>query len=252
MTPLLTAGHNYIYQTDVLVFLRTLVDETVDVVVTSPPYNLRNSTGNGLKARNDKNFWSTQPMRYGYSTHADDMPHEEYIAWQRQCLREMLRALKPTGAIFYNHKWRVQDGLLQRLADDITDGFPVRQIIIWNRRNGFNFNETYFLPTYEVIYLIAKSDFRLREGANTLKDLWDITPSEGKEHPNSFPIELPRRCLQACYGALVVDPFSGIGTTARAALELGWNYLGCDISPEYVEIARRELFKPFTVPMFAA
>ena len=66
----------------------------------------------------------------------------------------MMRVLKPTGAIFYNHKWRIQKGLLQDRADIVND-FPVRQIIIWQRAGGINFNPGYFLPTYEVIYLIA-------------------------------------------------------------------------------------------------
>jgi modification methylase len=67
----------------------------------------------------------------------------------------MMRLLTDDGAIFYNHKWRVQDGLLQD-RNDIVSGFPVRQIIIWHRNGGINFNKGYFLPTYEVIYLIAK------------------------------------------------------------------------------------------------
>ena len=133
--------------------------ETVDVVVTSPPYNLKNSTGNGMKdGRGGK--WANASLIKGYSDHPDDLPHEDYVQWQRESLAEMYRLLKPTGAIFYNHKWRVQGGLLQDRAD-IVEGFPVRQIIIWKRKGGINFNPGYFLPTFEVIYLIAKPDFKL-------------------------------------------------------------------------------------------
>ena len=53
------------------------------------------------------------------------MPHAEYVEWQRACLGEMLRLIPSTGAIFYNHKWRPQKGLLQDRAD-IMAGFPVR------------------------------------------------------------------------------------------------------------------------------
>ena len=83
------------------------------------------------------------------------MPHEEYVQWQRACLTEMMRLIPDTGAIFYNHKWRTQNKLLQT-RNDIVDGFPVRQIIIWQRAGGHNFNNQYFVPTYEVIYLICK------------------------------------------------------------------------------------------------
>ena len=71
-----------------------------------------------------------------------------------------MRVLTEDGALFYNHKWRVQAGLLQD-RQDILRGFPVRQIIIWRRSGGINFNPGYFLPTYEVIYLIAKPHFKL-------------------------------------------------------------------------------------------
>ena len=88
------------------------------------------------------------------------MPHHEYVTWQKKCLSEAMRILRDDGAIFYNHKWRVQAGLMQDRADIVND-FPIRQIIIWKRAGGFNFNPGYFVPTYEVIYLIAKPKFKL-------------------------------------------------------------------------------------------
>src|SRR5579872_3993348 len=100
---------------------------SVGLIVTSPPYNLRNSTGNGMKdGRGGK--WENAQLINGYSNHDDAMPHEEYVKWQRECLTAMMRVLRQDGAIFYNHKWRVQNGLLQDRAD-IVQGFPVRQII---------------------------------------------------------------------------------------------------------------------------
>ena len=57
------------------------------------------------------------------------MPHSAYVGWQCRCLAEMMRLLRPGGAIFYNHKWRVQKVLLQD-RQDIVAGFPVRQVII--------------------------------------------------------------------------------------------------------------------------
>jgi site-specific DNA-methyltransferase (adenine-specific) len=139
---------------DVLDVLGKMPAGSVDLVITSPPYNIRNSTGNGLKnGRGGK--WENAALQHGYTHHDDCMPHDEYVAWQRRCLAEMLRVVADDGAIFYNHKWRVQGGLLQD-RQDIVAGFPVRQVIIWRRKGGFNFNPGYFLPTYEVIYLITK------------------------------------------------------------------------------------------------
>ena len=88
------------------------------------------------------------------------MPHDAYVAWQRDCLTGMMRLLKDDGAIFYNHKWRVQGGLIQDRAD-IMDGFPVRQILIWERAGGINFNRGKIVPDDALIYLIARPKFRL-------------------------------------------------------------------------------------------
>ena len=97
----------------------------------------------------------------------------------------MMRVLAEDGAIFYNHKWRVQGGLLQDRAD-IVEGFPVRQVIIWQRNGGINFNPGYFLPTYEVIYLIAKSQipFGAKSKANARLAIKSKNP-----HPYPFPVE---------------------------------------------------------------
>lgn len=144
---------------DAIGIMGKIPDRAIDLVITSPPYNLKNSTGNGMKdGRGGK--WANAALQNGYTHHNDCMPHEEYVKWQRDCLSAMLRIIPDTGAIFYNHKWRVQDGKLQD-RQDIVSGSPVRQIIIWKRKGGLNFNAGYFLPTYEVIYLIAKPKFKL-------------------------------------------------------------------------------------------
>ncbi len=80
---------------------------SIDLIVTSPPYNIKNSTGNGLK-NGSGGKWPQAALLEGYTDHDDAMPHEEYVAWQRRCLKSMMRVLRQDGAIFYNHKWRIQ------------------------------------------------------------------------------------------------------------------------------------------------
>jgi site-specific DNA-methyltransferase (adenine-specific) len=219
--------------------MRELPDKIFDVVVTSPPYNLKNSTGNGMKdGRGGK--WSRAALIDGYSDYDDNMPHELYVEWQRQCLAEMFRLLRDDGAIFYNHKWRVQAGLLQD-RQDIVSRFPVRQIIIWRRNGGINFNKGYFLPTYEVIYLIAKPKFVLAKGANSFGDIWEFGQEMKNSHPAPFPVALIERVLLSCNGRDVLDPFMGSGTTAVAAKKLGRNYFGIELSKEYTDIAEKRL-----------
>jgi len=222
---------------DAVDLMRQIPDGSIHLVITSPPYNLKNSTGNGMKdGRGGK--WANAALQNGYTNYDDCIPHEEYVQWQRDCLSEMMRIIPEDGAIFYNHKWRVQGGLLQD-RQDIVSGFPVRQIIIWKRKGGLNFNAGYFLPTYEVIYLIAKPKFKLLTKANAHGDVWEFTQEMNNEHPAAFPVNLIDRIISSTDGKIVLDPFMGSGTTAISAINFKRDFIGIDISPEYCEMARK-------------
>jgi len=225
---------------DCLETMAQMPDASVDLIVTSPPYNLKNSTGNGMKEGTRASRWSLNPLQQGYPDHSDQMPHADYVQWQRNCLHEAMRLLPIDGAIFYNHKWRVQDGLIQDRAD-ILEGFPVRQVIIWKRAGGFNFNPGYFVPTYEVIYLIAKPKFKLADKKNAYGDVWEFPQEKNNLHPAPFPLPLPLRCIDSTDAQLILDPFSGSGTTAVAAKKLNRRYIGIDIASEYCIKAERRL-----------
>ncbi len=220
---------------DAVKVMQKIPSGTADIVITSPPYNLKNSTGNGMKdGRGGK--WANAALQKGYTHHDDCMPHDEYVAWQRGCLEEMMRIIPENGAIFYNHKWRVQNGLLQD-RQDIVSGFPVRQVIIWKRKGGFKFNPGYFVPTYEVIYLIAKPNFKLAPKANGLGDVWEFMQEMNNEHPAAFPLDLIDRVVFSTTARTILDPFMGSGTTAVSALNHGRDFIGIDLSPEYCEMA---------------
>jgi len=234
---------------DCLDVMGQMPSESVNVIVTSPPYNLKNSTGNGMKSKGSR-FWRNPALRDGgYDGHSDDMPHDEYVAWQRACLDEMLRLLRPDGAIFYNHKWRVQAGLMQD-RQDIVSGFPVRQVLIWERNGGMNFNPGYFLPNYEVIYLIPKPEFRLAAKANGVGCVWRFDYAKDNKHPAPFPFDLADRCVRSVYRDpeeefVVLDPFMGSGTTAVAAIANEALWVGVDISEAYVEMAEARVMEAY-------
>jgi site-specific DNA-methyltransferase (adenine-specific) len=233
---------------DSIKVMKKLPDESVDLVVTSPPYNLKNSTGNGMKdGRGGK--WASAALVNGYSHYDDNMPHEDYVKWQRKCLKEMFRVLKDDGAIFYNHKWRVQNGLLQDRSD-IVKGFPVRQIIIWRRKGGINFNAGYFLPTYEVIYIIAKPDFKLAPKANAFGDVWEFTQEMKNPHPAPFPVALVDRIISSTNAKVILDCFMGSGSTAIAAKKNNRSYIGIEISPDYCEMANNRILHTELQPTF--
>lgn len=229
-----------VHQGDCLKLLAKMEAGCVDVIVTSPPYNLKNSTGNGMKnGRGGK--WPKAALIQGYDGHNDAMPHDQYIEWQRACLNAMWRVVRDDGAIFYNHKWRVQGGRWQRLADEITEGLPVRQIIIWQRSGGINFNPGYFVPTYEVIYLLAKPEFALAPKANAWGDVWQIPQESKNPHPAPFPVELAERCINSTRGKIVLDPFMGSGSTALAAIGSQREWIGFELSGDYCKLARERI-----------
>ena len=224
---------------DAISTLNSFPDKSIDLIVTSPPYNLKNSTGNGMKYHNNGK-WRNAALVDGYDTYNDNMPHDEYAKWQHNVLLECMRVLKDDGAIFYNHKWRVQAGLLQDRSDIVYD-LPLRQIIIWKRKGGINFNAGYFLPTYEVIYLIAKPDFKLVPKANTYGDIWEFAQERNNTHPAPFPVALINRIISSTNAEIILDPFMGSGTTAIAAKQLGRHYIGIEISPQYCKMAEERI-----------
>ena len=238
---------NEIIHGDCLEVMRTMASGSIDLVVISPPYNLRNTAGGGGPDRK----WSNSTLHEGYVgrqkkiEHLDNMPHKEYVAWQRDVLTECMRLLKPNGAIFFNHKERQQNKLLQERTD-ILQGFPLRQKIIWKRKGGLNFTHTHFLPTYEIVYMIAKPEFKLVPKANAMTDVWSITQETKNPHPAPFPVELPLRCISSCLepgNAVVLDPFMGSGTTAVAAERHGVDWIGIEKSAAYCEMARERIRK---------
>jgi site-specific DNA-methyltransferase (adenine-specific) len=234
---------------DCLDVMRTMDDASVDLIVTSPPYNLR-MTSKGTKNLAFGGKWR-QPLSTGYADYSDDMPRDEYIQWQRECLTQMMRLIPDNGGIFYNHKWRIQDGLLDNNVALIVEGFPIRQVIIWQRKGGMNFNDSYFLPTYEVIYLIAKKDFKLSPKTNGVGDVWTFAQEQNNDHPAPFPLQLPYRCISSTSAKVVLDPFMGSGTTGLAARQLNRAFIGIEKSEKYYaqavkrlsrDVVQRELF----------
>lgn len=227
---------------DCLEIMKDIPDKSVDLVVTSPPYNLSiKKTFSKDTTSNWKGKWNNSKIQStGYDIHNDYMPEDKYIAWQKNVLAECFRLIKKDGAIFYNHKWRVQKGLFQQ-RPEIVAGLPVRQIIIWKKAGGINFREGFFLPTYEVIYLIAKPDFKLAPKVNRYGDVWSITQERNSWHPAPFPIEIASRCVEATKGNIILDPFMGSGTTALACKNLNKTYIGIDISQNYCDQAEARL-----------
>ena len=238
-----------LYHGDCLDVLPTL--SGVDLIVTSPPYNLGTSphaggfghyrdglSSGGGRARK----WDGRGAQgIGYDDHDDAMPYQEYRDWQREVLLAAWGALSDTGAVFYNHKPRVQSDTLWT-PFDLNPGLPVRQIVTWARAGGTAFSPANYVPTSEWIVIFAKPDWRLASrSASGVGDVWRIPQDANPDHPASFPLGLPARAIETTSPELVVDPFAGSGTTLRAAKDAGVRSIGIEKSEAYCEIAAKRL-----------
>lgn len=216
-----------------------MADGSVDIIVTSPPYNLGESSGGGFAGNGQSGKWKAAKLRDGYDGHDDAMVYDDYVAWQKAFLLECWRLIPEDGAIFYQHKHRVQQGVL-RTPHDLNPGLPLRQIIVWDRGSGMNFNRNFATPSHEVIYVFAKPQFRFRKG-HGLKDVIKVLPDRGNPHPAPFPVEVPRVIIAATDAKTVLDPFCGSGSTGVAALKEGRKFVGIEQSADYCRMAEDRL-----------
>jgi site-specific DNA-methyltransferase (adenine-specific) len=223
----------------------------VGLVFTSPPYNLGVSTGGGLKGAGKTALWKKSlrgGLAEGYRSHNDAMDHSKYTEWQKQFLLAAWSSLSSCGAIFYNHKPRVQAGLLQ-IPLDYNPELPVRQIVIWARSGGINFATTHFQPRHEWIVIFAKDDFRLKSQSDSgMGDVWIVEVEQGSKHPAPFPIALPQRAISATRHSLVCDPFMGSGTTGVACAKAHRPFVGIEIDEGYFDIACERIRKAYDQP----
>jgi len=232
MTPEL----NKIYQGDCLEIMRGWPDGFIDCIVTSPPYNL------GMKKKGS--FYASRQGKSDaieYADHSDDMESGDYVEWQKEVILEMRRIIKPDGAIFYNHKPRIDGGVYDDRRRLIP--IPIRQEIVWDRCCMVNFSGSFFAPQSERIFVIAGPEWKPRRDSVGYGDIWRFSPEKNNPHPAPFPLGLAKRIVESATdaGDIVFDPYMGSGTTALAALSLGRNYLGTELTKEYIEMANAKI-----------
>jgi site-specific DNA-methyltransferase (adenine-specific) len=236
---------------DCLVEMGKMEGGSVDYIITSPPYNLGGEPwarlghwkpGDGSSGSKSK--WKNGSDAGGgtqYKKHKDNMPHAEYVEWQKNVLKECWRLISPCGAIFYNHKPRVIGAKLW-LPLELNPELILRQIVIWSRSGGINFNPTAYMSTHEWIMIFAKEDFRLKsKGASGVGDVWKINQERKNPHPAPFPVEIPRRILDTLKPGKVLDPFMGSGTTGVACKEVGFEFTGIEIDRDYFDMAEKRV-----------
>ncbi len=228
---------------DALKLLGDFPDGSVDMVFADPPYFLSNggiTCRSGRQARVDKGGWDRSE-----GVEAD---FRFQAAWLSQCRR----ILKPNGTIWVSgtrHNIFSVGFAMQRL------GYKLLNDIVWFKKNPPpNLSCRYFTHATETVLWAARSEksrhcfnYTLMKKANLgkqMQSLWTILPPRSSEklfgrHPTQKPIELLERIVLSSTqpGDLVLDPFSGSGTTGIAAARHGRRYIGIELNPDYLELS---------------
>ena len=244
---------NNIYQEDCLSTLKRMKDDSVDLVVTSPPYNMN------LRIRNGK-YCSRQIVKEistKYTEFDDNMPIDEYNKLHSEILKELLRV---SELVFYNIQ--IVTGSKRSVFKMIGDfAEHLKDIIIWDKGHAQPSIQQKVLNRRTELILVFDKDYPIsrqyRKRATfprgTLDDIWEIKRERsqgGEDHGAVFPKELVFKILEnfSEQNDIVYDPFMGTGTTAVVSKILGRKYLGSEISEKYVEIANNRLEKTLVKP----
>lgn len=220
-------------------------DPLAHIIVTSPPYNMGLVPGgNGRGMYRPGASSKGGRFRDGYDDADDDaMPQDEYDELRRDELDLMWEAIPEDGAIFWNHRQRVEHGKVRLpLGMDFRD-VPLRQVITWDRNTGIGPNLRHFCSVAEWIFLFAKPEFSLAShSASGQGDIWRLgMAQEDFDHPAPFPLSLPMRAITASAARSVLDPFAGTGTTLLAAQLAGIPAVGIERSERWCEVIAKRL-----------
>jgi site-specific DNA-methyltransferase (adenine-specific) len=243
-----------------------LNDRSIDVVVTSPPYNI------GIK----------------YGKHMDNLPRQKYLEWMGNVGDEVKRILKDDGSFFLNvgntpkDQWIAWD-----VANALREKFVLQNVIHWIKSIAIRKEDVGNYPS--IVGDVAVGHFKpivskrflndcheyifhfTKSGETKLEKLsigvpyqdktnigrWKVATEDNRDrgntwfvpyetiqskterpHPAAFPSMLPEMCIKLHgirRGINVVDPFSGIGSTALASLRLGVSFVGFEIDKEYLD-----------------
>ena len=224
-------------------------ENSVDLIVTSPPYNV------GIQ----------------YNSHDDTISYEEYLKWTENWLKKALQLMKTDGRICLNIPLDKNKGGQQSVYADITTiakkvGWKYHSTIIWNEGNisrrtawgsWLSASAPYVIAPVETIVVLYKEKWRkIKKGQSDItknefiewtNGLWTFSGESKKKigHPAPFPIELPKRCIKlfSYVDDTVLDPFLGSGSTVIAAYKLRRKAIGVEIDRKYFKLAIERISK---------
>jgi len=240
---------NIIYNEDCIKGMKKIPGNSIDLIITSPPYNI------GI----DYGVWK------------DNLEWNNYLKWIKKWLKECYRILKNDGRICINHYIAFRDSEkkdrfplmdIRNIQEQI--GFNVSKLVIWEDKSYASFtawgswlsaSSPHIQTPYEGILISYKKQWKkLNKGETTINKedfikgvsgIWNLGTSKNKKVPCVFPLKLPLLCINllSYKDDVVLDPFMGSGTTAVACKQSGRKFIGFEINPEYIKEAKRLLNK---------
>lgn len=236
---------NQIINADCLDILRELPDKCIDMVITSPPYNLN----------------------IAYNSYSDNLPYKDYLEWCKQWIKECFRILKPSGRIAINIPLETNLNGKKFIESDysniLKEDFIETAFILWDKQNVTSRTAwgSFCSPSNPNIIqpmeciLVYSKEGRKKEGNKDFIDItkeafientlgvWKIQPEKDRTHPAPFPIELPKRIMQmfTYVGDIVLDCFSGSGTTAVACHNLKRRFICIEKDEDYYKASVERL-----------
>ncbi len=231
-------------QGDCLERMKEIESGSVDMIFTSPPYNMN------LRIRNGK-YCSRQIVKEistKYTNFDDNLPMEDYFNFNKSVINECLRV---SDLVFYNVQFLTGNKpALFKLLGEFHN--RVKEFIIWDKVNAQPaIGKNVLNSQFEVLIVLQNTKPESRSfdsgqfDRGTLSNVWHMKRGKkySKDHGATFPVELAEMAIKnfTSKGDVVLDPFLGVGTTGVAAKNLNRKFIGIELDENYFNIAKKRI-----------
>lgn len=229
-----------IYQGDCLKTLITLPDNSVDAVITDPPYSSGGQSSSSRSAMPSKKYVQGGTKIQRPDFFGDNKDQWSYLCWCVLWLSECFRVTKENSPICVFTDWRQL--AITTLALQ-SGGWVFRGIVPWDKTEGVRPQLGRFRNQAEYVLWGSKGDMPTTRNVKVLPGVYRFfVKQDDKFHLTGKPTELMEAIVKIAEpNSIILDPFMGSGTTGVAALKQGHRFIGVEQSEEYFEIARQRL-----------
>jgi DNA modification methylase len=239
---------NRIYNLNCLEGLRNISDNSVDLIITDPPYMIsQKGKSIGRKSLSSKSWKRDMDIKLDFGEWDNFQSEKDFFEFTEKWFKECARVLKPKGWIYIFFD-KQKTGYFD-LFFGKKYGIKSRTVFVWAKSNPVpSFRKVNWLSASEFVWVGSKGESKLK---NFLKQTemhnYMVTPNKSSYGETSHPTEKPKSVINKFIltnsneGDLILDPFIGSGTTAVCCKELKRNFIGFEISEEYCKIANKRL-----------